>query len=170
MKILAVIVGAAAVAFALVLANNATSDDTTDGIAALLTAGSSYSPIVQQFAQAISVAEGFGVAGAIPTLANNPGDITDVGQNLPGDTGQRMGANIIVFATATDGWNALYAQVQRMLSGSDSLYPSSATLQAVGGTYASDPTNWPANVVIGFVNQGIDVGINTTLGQIAQLG
>ncbi|HMD54306.1 MAG TPA: hypothetical protein VKJ65_07155 [Phycisphaerae bacterium] len=117
---------------------------------------------VMALAKAISVAEGFGEAGAIPTLANNPGDITDVGQNLPGDTGQRLGAGIIVFATATDGWNALYAQATRMLSGTDSLYPASDTLQAVGGVYANDPVGWPANVAA-----QLGVSINTTLGQLA---
>lgn len=128
------------------------------GVAALL----GPSQPVQALAQAISVAEGFGETGAIPTKANNPGDITDVGQNLPGDTGQRLGAGIIVFATVTDGWNALYAQCTRMLSGSDSLYPASASLQQVGGTYANDPVNWPANVAA-----QLGVSINTTLGEIA---
>ena len=128
------------------------------GIAALI----GPSQPVMALASAISVAEGFGETNAIPTRANNPGDITDVGQNLPGDTGQRLGQNIIVFATVTDGWNALYAQCQRMLSGTDPLYPASDTLQAAGGTYANDPVNWPANVA-----SQLGVSINTTLGQLA---
>jgi hypothetical protein len=120
------------------------------------------SPMVQQFAQAIALAEGFNVSESIPQRANNPGDITDVGQGFPGDTGQRIGQNIIVFDTAANGWNALYAQVQLMLSGNDPLYPASATLQQVGGVYASDPVNWPANVA-----SVLGVSINTTLGEIA---
>lgn len=154
LKILAAIIGAVV---AYVLFNE--YQNPGGGLAAL----TGPSQPVLALAQAISVAEGFGEAGAIPTRANNPGDITDVGQNLPGDTGQRLGAKIIVFATVTDGWNALYAQATRMLSGSDSLYPASDTLQAVGGTYANDPINWPANVAA-----QLGVSIYTTLGEIAE--
>ena len=119
---------------------------------------------IQAFAFAISVAEGFGQPNAIPTLANNPGDITDVGQNLPGDTGQRMGQNIIVFDSVSDGWNALYAQAGRMLSGTDPLWPRTWTLIQTGAQYAGDPQNWPVNVA-----DSLDVNTSTTLGQVAEI-
>lgn len=133
------------------------------GIASDLTALGQPSPQAQALAQAIALAEGFNVNGSIPQRANNPGDITDVGQNFSGDTGQRIGQNIIVFATPSDGWNALYSQVNLILSGSDPLYPSTDTLSMVGGTYANDPVNWPANVA-----SVLGVSVNTTLGEIAQ--
>jgi hypothetical protein len=121
------------------------------------------SAIVQLLAQAIAAAEGFGVAGAIPTLANNPGDITQAGQNFPGDTGQTMGsAKIIVFDTVQDGWNALYVQVGNMLSGNDTLYPSTLTLEQAGLQYSGGSSAWVANVAAAL---GVDP--STTLGQLS---
>ena len=118
--------------------------------------------LIQEFAQAIASAEGFGVANAIPTRANNPGDLTDVGQNFTGDTGQRIGANIIVFDTVQDGWNALYSQVRLILGGSDSLWPSTLTLAQAGLQYSGCDPNWATNVA-----NDLDIDPSITLGEIA---
>lgn len=118
----------------------------------------------QKLFDAISVAEGWGIPGAIPTRANNPLDITDVGQKLAGDTGQRLGsAGVIVFDTVENGTAAGYAQVRRMLSGTDSLWPVELTLTQVGARYANDAISWPANVA-----SQLGVGIDATLGEIAR--
>ena len=120
-------------------------------------------PTEQKVFDAISLAEGWGIPSAIPTRANNPLDITYVGQTLDGDTGQRLGAGIIVFDTIENGTKAGYAQVRRMLSGTDSLWPSELTLTQVGARYANDAVSWPANVA-----SQLGVGINATLGEIAR--
>jgi hypothetical protein len=120
-------------------------------------------PAEQRLFDAIEVAEGYGIPGAIPTRANNPLDITDVGQKLDGDTGQRLGAEIIVFDTIENGTKAGMAQVRRMLSGTDSLWPAELTLTQVGARYALDAVSWPANVA-----SQLGVGIDATLGEIAR--
>ena len=118
-------------------------------------------------AQAIAVAEGYGVEGAIPTRANNPGDLTDVGQNFPGDTGQRIGQNIIVFATPTDGWNALYAQIRLWLSGNSHVVNPTDSISIIAMKYAPDnPTAWAANVSAQLSAKGYNAGIDVPLNQI----
>jgi len=104
--------------------------------------------VVKLVAQAIAGAEGFGVAGAIPTLANNPGDLTAISSTSAyvGDTGQRMGsANIIVFDTVQDGWNALYQYVESMLGGNE-IYSPSMTLAQAGSIYSGGSATWVQNV------------------------
>lgn len=93
---------------------------------------------VKRIAQAISVAEGYGIPGAIPTVRNNPGNIRD--NSLPG-------APVGTYQTAEDGWNALYRQVARMLAGS-SLYPKHWTLEEVAKRYTGEAAymNWARNV------------------------
>jgi hypothetical protein len=112
--------------------------------------GSVSSAIVQKFAQAVAYAEGFYSGGSIPSLANNPGDIADNSvTEWAGDTGQRItsanGAQIIVFDSVQDGWNALYQLVETILSGGGS-YSSSWTLAQVGAHYANDAGEWASNV------------------------
>lgn len=99
---------------------------------------------VTALGQAIAQAEGFGTPGAVPTLANNPGDITDTG--WPGDTGRTMGAGIRVFATAADGWNALYGKLNNILAGGSSEYPLSLTFAEFGTIWAGGDPNWVNNV------------------------
>lgn len=95
--------------------------------------------IVQQFADAIATAEGFFVAGSKSQRSNNPGDIESNGQ-------------IIQYATADDGWAALYHQVYLMFYGGSQNYNPSMTIGQIGYIYADglhDPTgaaNWSANV------------------------
>jgi len=118
------------------------------------------STTVQLLAKAIAAAEGFGIAGAIPTLANNPGDITDTG--YPGDTGQTLGGGIRVFDTVQDGWNALYDKIENWFSGNSTVYPASATLAQVGATYSNGDPNWATNVAA-----ALDVDPSVTLAELA---
>lgn len=127
--------------------------------------------VVKDIATAISVAEGFGEPNAIPTLANNPGDLADPNHifNWPGDTGQRMGsAGIVVFATLTDGWNQLFRQIIAWLNGTSSEVQPSYTIETLGAVYANDPTNWPSNVVGALSGLGYSLpnGTQTQLNQI----
>ena len=99
------------------------------------------SGIVQQFAQAIASAEGYGVAGAIPTLANNPGDLE------LGDLGNgTLGEGITVFSTIANGWAALYNQVGLMFSGKSKVYAPSMSISQVGNSYSGGDPNWAINV------------------------
>lgn len=101
------------------------------------TAGTSADARVVRMAQAIARAEGYGVPGAIPTLRNNPGNIRSTTQPY----------EIRSYPSIQDGWEALYRQVARMLSGS-SLYPATWTIEQVAQRYTGEATymNWARNV------------------------
>lgn len=59
--------------------------------------------------QLMASEEGFGIAGAIPTTHNNPGDLT----HAPGETHDPGKPNGVgYFATPEDGWAALERQLQ----------------------------------------------------------
>lgn len=119
--------------------------------------------IVEIVARAIAKAEGFGIAGAVPTRANNPGDLTQAGQGYAGDTGQTLGANIIVFDTVENGWNALYRQVRLMLSGGSGVYSLADSIEAVAAKYtATDAGAWAQNVA-----DALGVDPSVTLGQLS---
>lgn len=126
--------------------------------------------VVLDIAYAISVAEGFGEPGAIPTLAHNPGDLADpnFAFNWPGDTGGRLGTGIVVFATDQDGWNQLYKEVIAIRNGTSSEIPADSTIQQAGGIYAGDSVNWPANVVGALSGRGYSLpnGVDTPFNQI----
>lgn len=135
---------------------------------------SSASPKVALLSQAIAFAEGFPQPGAIPTLANNPGDLEL--QNNPLGT---MGEGITIFPDLASGWNALYAQVGRILGGSG-LYLKTDSFSSFAHKYVDGPSapvsqdsqNWAANVV-SFLNQnnpgGTQVTTGTTLGAWLQI-
>jgi len=74
-------------------------------------AAANASPKVQQLARGIARAEGFGVAGALPTRCNNPGDLE------LGDLGLGMDRSKTVFPDTETGWAALYHECGLMLAG-----------------------------------------------------
>jgi hypothetical protein len=99
--------------------------------------------IVQRFAQAIANQEGYNVSGSLPNRYNNPGDLT---KDITG-TGTGVGdQGLIIYGTAEDGWNALYAQVQMMFDGTSSHYNPSMTITQVAQVYAADWFPWARNV------------------------
>jgi hypothetical protein len=101
---------------------------------------------VIKFAQAIAKAEGFGLADAIPTIANNPGDLTgkDAGSFPTMGTANMEG--VIKFMNLQDGWTALYVKVSRMLAGGSKVYTPNLTLAQVGMLYSGGDKNWATNV------------------------
>jgi hypothetical protein len=114
---------------------------------------------VKQIAQAIANAEGFGVAGAIPTHAHNPGDLE------LGDLGNGTINSKTVFASDQDGWNALYKQVELMISGGSSHYQPTDTWRRIAMTWTGDPqdyVNWLSNVT-----GSLGVDPDSTLGEYA---
>jgi hypothetical protein len=91
---------------------------------------------IKRIAEAIAKAEGYGVPGATPTVRNNPGD-------LKGPDGE-----IRWFATAEEGWNALYRQVAMMFTGESRYYRPDMTIAEIARIYTGESTymNWANNV------------------------
>ena len=115
--------------------------------------------LIQDFSQSIASAEGYGVPNAIPTKANNPGDL-ELGDLFGLGV---LGQGITVFPDATTGWEYLYNQVGIMLSGQSSHYQVTENFTSVGATYAGDSVAWPANVVSQLIMRGYNIGIGNTL-------
>lgn len=98
---------------------------------------------LEKFAQAIANAEGFGIFGAIPTLAHNPGDLV-----LPGWAGQKLGsAGISVLADDAEGWNRLYHQLALIIAGKSKVYNLDMTISDMAEKWTTtNSADWAANV------------------------
>lgn len=122
------------------------------------------SSIVQPVANAIALAEGFNVGGSIPQRSNNPGDL------FLGDKGSGLAANgETVFASATDGWNALYNQVVLMLNGQSAHYSPSQTFSEMASIYTGgdNASGW-ATIVSSALGLGPDNTLNDYLMGVTQ--
>ena len=109
---------------------------------------------MQALAQAIALAEGFGVPGAMPTRYHNPGDLTQNG-------------SIAQFPDDMAGWNALYKQLGFIVSERSRVYELDDTLSAMGRKWtATEQDAWTANVVNGLQQKGYNVTESTTLREI----
>jgi hypothetical protein len=99
---------------------------------------------VQQLAQAIATAEGFGIPGAVPTRANNPGDLVLGDQGL----GVANSAGVTIFATVAAGWAALYYELNLIFLGESSQYNPSMTFAqfAQKWTGGDNAGAWASNV------------------------
>jgi hypothetical protein len=106
----------------------------------------------------IARAEGFGVAGAIPTLAHNPGDLV-----IPNWQGPKMGAEgISVFASDLEGWNRLKYQLYLIGSGQSHVYNLQMTLLDMANKWTrTDPATWATNVA-----RSIGTTTDVTLGDL----
>jgi hypothetical protein len=97
-------------------------------------------------AQAIATAEGYGKLGAIPTVANNPGDleIGDIGYGVSIAAG---GQKITNFGSADQGWSALQNQIYKITTGTSSAgYLPGMSIAEVGQLYSGGSTAWANNV------------------------
>jgi hypothetical protein len=114
---------------------------------------------LSQFAAAIAQAEGYGVSGAIPTLANNPGDLAegDIGYGTLGSAG------ITVFPSAQAGQSALLQQLTTIQNGTSSNYTTSESLSQMATTYAGPggASNWLSNVA-----SFLGISPTSTVGQV----
>ncbi len=141
MRELAVVV----VALALVLVLSRKASAAPSGRSASFTA----------FAESIAVAEGYGIAGAIPTVRNNPGDL-----KLSGDS-------ITTFPTPDAGWQALYRQLDLIRSGESRYYNLAMTIQSMARTWtATEQGAWASNVVRAMNERGFSVTLSTQLAEI----
>lgn len=120
------------------------------------------SDLVIRFAQAIAHAEGFYSPESLPERCHNPGDLAIGDRGLGTARSAGFGAaDITIFSCDADGWNALYSEVHRMLSGTSHIYRPELTLLQVGAKYAMDE-NWGRNVA---TRLGVEPII--TLGELA---
>jgi len=113
------------------------------------------SSAIQLFAEGIALAEGWYVSDSRAARNNNPGNLTKDITN----TGIGMDGMFVIYANATDGWNALRRQVELILTDTSSIYTSQMTLRQIGQKYASTSTpgeqlNWAINVAS---KLGIDI-------------
>jgi len=115
-----------------------------------------YSDSVTTFARAIAYAEGYGIPGAIPTVANNPGDLV-----IPGWSPTMGSAGIAVFDSPDYGWSRLYRQIALIVAGQSRHYNMGMTLAQMGRIYAGGDDNWARNVAA-----NLGVSTSTTLGQV----
>ena len=104
----------------------------------------SMSRLIPGFAFAIGKAEGFGVTGAIPTRANNPGDLVlgSVGFGTLGTKG------ITIYPTFDQGVRALYRELNLILTNTSRVYTNSMTFSqiAVLWTGNDNPIGWASTV------------------------
>jgi hypothetical protein len=115
----------------------------------------SYTPVVQDFARAISRAEGFNVAGSIPQRAKNPGNL-----KLPGYP--TIGGGISVFDSIDQGWAALHNQLQLIIDGRSRYYNLDMTIKDMGDLWEADPGDaWANNVAA-----DLGVSVNAPLWQV----
>jgi hypothetical protein len=97
-------------------------------------------PTLPSLASAIANAEGYGVAGAIPTLANNPGDLV-----LGNQGNGTLGSGITVFGSVQEGWDALTNQLTKIASGASANYSPDESISQIGETWAGGGS-WASNV------------------------
>ncbi len=115
------------------------------------------SPKILEFAQAIAKAEGFGVPGAVPTKAHNPGDLV-----IPGWLGQILGAGISVFETDEEGWGHLYHELGMIFVGSSHVYNLDMTILDMAKKWTmTDQVSWADNVA-----SHLGVSVDTTLREV----
>ena len=129
--------------------------------------GGDFEAKVRRFAGAIAFAEGFwDTAGKVhigsrPARNNNPGDLVTPPQ-WSGQSGND--GPYAKFATAQDGWNALYGMLRRDLSGQSAIYSPDMTVSDFAYTYtATEQDVWSENVA-GYLGISRDTKLSEWLG------
>jgi len=111
---------------------------------------------IQQLAQAIARAEGFYVNGSIPQRAHNPGDL-----KIP-DASKPTLRGITVFESDAQGWEALYRQLNLIVSGRSAHYDLDDTILDMARTWTTtEQTEWANNVA-----SALNVPTSTRLGDL----
>lgn len=117
-----------------------------------------YSEKIKTFARAIEIAEGFGIAHAIPTQAHNPGDL------VLGDKGfGTLGAEqITIFQDDATGRNALYHQLNLIVNGMSHVYTLEMTISEMANKWTSTQQDaWALNVA-----NNLGVSVDTPLSSL----
>jgi hypothetical protein len=113
------------------------------------------SSTVQRIAKAIAKAEGFYVSGSVPSRAHNPGDLK------LGDKGYGTIDGKTIFPSDSQGWQALYHEVQLILDGKSAYYQPSMSIADIGNIYSGGDPNWAQNVA-----DDLGVDVDTQIGQV----
>lgn len=113
-----------------------------------------WSNAVLRLAKAISCAEGSNLNW------NNPGDLT-YAHGHP-TQGVANSEGVLIFVSDADGWEALYHEVDLMLSGRSHIYKLTDTLEQVGAKYSDGDPDWAKNV-----GEFLGVPTTTTLQQLS---
>ena len=102
---------------------------------------------LENFAQAVAKAEGFGVKGTIPTRCHNPGDLRSFikGVHYPGQIGT-TNHGYMVFKNDAAGFAALKTYIRKMASGESRRYTPEMSLTKIGRIYAGGAHVWAKNV------------------------
>lgn len=95
-----------------------------------------YNDKISNVAEGIAHAEGYGIPGAIPTIAHNPGDLV-----IPNWPGNRLGSEgISVFSpdgADAEGWNRLKHQLQIIIDGTSHVYTLDDTISVMANKWTS---------------------------------
>jgi hypothetical protein len=133
--------------------DDAAGDDSADS-------GGPVTVTIQQLAQAIARAEGFGVPGAIPTVAHNPGDLV-----IPGWEGDTLGsAGISVLPDDNTGWARLYHQLQLIVDGRSHVYSLDDSISDMASKWTTTEQEAWANNVAAALGVSPDVTLREILG------
>jgi hypothetical protein len=120
--------------------------------------GLGQTPLVLGMAQAIAQMEGFNTPGSIAQRNNNPG-------NLRSWPGAGTASGYAAFGSITDGWNALYSQIETNIGRSLTMNEFFAGKPGVYAGYSpSADGNQPAQYAA-FVASAVGVDPNTPLNQ-----
>lgn len=111
-------------------------------------------------AEAIAHAEGFGVPGAVPTRANNPGDIKPI--NWKGATTGTEG--IAVFQDVATGWAALEHELDIIRARKSHWYVPSMTIREMAAKWTgTQQGEWAQNVCDYLSKHGRSATVDTPL-------
>lgn len=119
--------------------------------------------LVWRICQAIAFAEGANVAGSVPDVLNNPGDISDGAAYFSQEW--HSGSNVTKFPTKEIGWSWLYDKVSNAVNGRSSVYLPSMTWNQIAQKWAGDWQSWVNNVT-----RYLGVNPNSTLSQFTGIG
>lgn len=114
------------------------------------------SPTIRRIGEAIATAEGFYMEGSRPQRNNNPGDLTvDVSGK-----GVGMDGPYVIYATAEDGFSALYKQISKWLAGTSKYISASMTISQAAQIYS--PSGWMewSNNVANYLGVSTDTPLN----------
>lgn len=97
---------------------------------------------VARLAHAIAATEGFYHKGTIPNRYHNPGDIRSrLKHAYEGQVGLNR-SGYVIFKSDQFGWQALYAQIRRVLDDDSAYYNREMTFTQIAKIYAVSP-QWP---------------------------
>lgn len=128
----------------------------------LIQAKEDRSKVIKKLADAIAYFEGFFLYKSLPRRLNNPGALVYVGQK----NSVRDESGFACFLTAEDGWNALYRQLDLILSGKTRYYLPDMTIQEFVDVWASTSPEIERINYARYIADKFGVEVDTPLNQL----